>query len=373
MMSYKRWIITIVVFTLVLCMFFMGINYYGDAFDYFGAMKGTVDSTSGYKRVVKPQYIKRNSEKYNAVVIGGSKAGALNVETLNEQTGLNFYNSYFVIGCFRDYLAYTQYYLETMDLEEIVLHISSFEINYYEPLENSKMLNLPAVVTGESIIKEEASFLVLNVDESVKKIIKKLSDKKFDSFEDKIDGEMDLTQYYNTDAEMIVRDSVLKNYETNLECLCISEERNTSAYEDNIKALDKIKELCVEKGVRLTVIIGAGFVGEKYQYEGEVFYDYLRDIVEITEVYDFGGFYDVNMNPYNFYNDEHYYYEVGDEMIRIVYGGKENTEFGTLLTKDNIDDYISFRREVYAKIVEEYKTTGTVELEGRDAKSNLCR
>jgi hypothetical protein len=260
-----------------------------------------------------------------------------------------------------------------MNLKEIVLHISSFEINYYEPEANSKVLNLPAVVAGKSIAKEELSFLTINVDESLKNIIKSSFNIESDFYEDKIDGSRDLRKYYSTDAEYLVENSVLKDYAVNIESLCLSEERNTSAYEENIQALEKIKELCDENGVKLTVVIGASFIGEKYEYEGEEFYDYLKDMVDITDVYDFGGFYDVNINPYNFYNCTHYYYEVGDEMIGIVYGEKENKNFGTLLTKDNIDNYISDRREAYAEIVEEYKETGTVELEGRDAESNLCR
>ena len=375
-MAYRKWIIVTLVFTLVLCVCSMGLNYYGDTFDYFGAMAGKVDritSDKGYTRVIKAKYIERNADQYNAVVIGGSKAGAIDTETLNEVTGLRFYNSYFTSGCFRDYLAYANYYLNKMDLEEMVLHISSIEINAYEPTGSSKMLDLPAVVTGESMAKEAFSFLIVNVDESAKKIGKQLLGKSDDFYEDKIDGTRDLKKYYSLDAEEIVSSSTLMDYDIEMDTLCLEQERDTDSYEDNLLALEQIKKMCDERGVKLTVIVGASFIGEKARYEGDVFYDYLRDIVEITEVYDFSGFYDVNLNPYNFYNSGHYYYEVADEMLRIVYGEKENAEFGVLLTQDNIDSYLVDRKEAYNKILEEYNSTGTVELLGREDASNLCR
>lgn len=73
------------------------------------------------------------------------------------------------------------------------------------------------------------------------------------------------------------------------------------------------------------------------------------------------------MNPYNCYDACHYRYEVSDEMIGIVYGGKENKKFGSFLTKDNIDNYLSERKRAYVNVIEEYKKIGTVELRESDA------
>ena len=74
------------------------------------------------------------SDEYNAVVLGGSKSGVLSTELLSEYTGKNYYNFYFAYGCFSDFLTYSRYLIETADIDEITLHLSSIEVQQYDRL-----------------------------------------------------------------------------------------------------------------------------------------------------------------------------------------------------------------------------------------------
>lgn len=380
-MSNRNWMRGMIIATVICCLLMILFNYKFDKYDYFSALHAEIDyvkgaETNSYYRLIKPNYVIRNVDEYNAVVIGGSKAGALETDVLNEVTGLNFYNSYFTCGCFRDYLAYTQFYLENMELEEVVLHISSFEICSYEPDLEGMVYNLPVLVSEgkKTSISEFLSFSTVNTLFNIKDFAKELV---IGSDEEKgpgnvLTGYRDLSNYYEDEQRELSESVIMEQYDVAIEKLCTQTDRNYSAYSDNIVALRDIKRMCDEKGVRLTVIIGASFIGEKYQFEGEEFYQYLADMVAITDIYDFGGFYDVNQNPYNFYNPEHYYYEVGEEMIRIVYGDKQNEKFGTLLTKNNIYEYLGERRSQYNAIIDEYNHTGTVKLYDYEDASNIC-
>ena len=68
----------------------------------------------------------------------------------------------------------------------------------------------------------------------------------------------------------------------------LSFERDPSvpAIEQNIEAMRQIKEICDENGVTLKVVIGPTFLAEIYKFEGEAYYDYLRELVKITDIWD---------------------------------------------------------------------------------------
>ena len=96
--------------------------------------------------------------------------------------------------------------------------------------------------------------------------------------------------------------------------------------------------------------------------EGEQYYSWLRSLAKVTDFYDFSGFYDANLNPFNFYNAMHYDYETAYEILKIVLGGKQNPAFGEHLSAQNIDQAISRRRNAFEALKAEYEMTGTVHL-----------
>ena len=58
-------------------------------------------------------------------------------------------------------------------------------------------------------------------------------------------------------------------------------------------------------------------------------------------------------------------------MIKIIYGKKQNQDFGFYVTRQNVFDYIESRRLSFARLKQEYEQTGTVHLFGKDDKSFL--
>ena len=126
------------------------------------------------------------------------------------------------------------------------------------------------------------------------------------------------------------------------------------------------------------MVIGASSLSERYHYEQDQYdryYGYLRGIVDICgSVWDFSSFNDINLNPYNFYNYSHYTNEVADLQIDVMYGKEEPGQyngFGILLTEDNLDDYLSQRKEDYLRLKQEYEATGTIVLGGIDDPGNI--
>ncbi|MCR5161110.1 MAG: hypothetical protein K6C06_05000, partial [Lachnospiraceae bacterium] len=131
--------------------------------------------------------------------------------------------------------------------------------------------------------------------------------------------------------------------------------------------------LCDDNGITLKLMIGASFLGERYTYECDEYYDYLRQIVEVAgEVWDFSDFCDVNLNPYNFANEKHFNRAVADCMVNIMYGAETKDGFGIILTPENILPYLQKRRADFKNLRAEYLMNGYVELKGMDDPSYIA-
>lgn len=104
--------------------------------------------------------------------------------------------------------------------------------------------------------------------------------------------------------------------------------------------------MCDKKGVEFQIFFGSVFAGQMIGYEGDSFYEFLREVVQVGEnVWCFNTFNDVALNIYNYYDISHYYYEVGDLMIDTMAGkSTSHNGFGILLTPDNVDSEVEHRR-----------------------------
>lgn len=384
MTKAKKWILTFFLILLVLTPCYMAVNYAVDPMFYFTVRKGgTWYASNEYGRAVKSQYVLKNRGSIDAVVLGGSKSGVLNVQKLSEYTGLNYYNFYIESGNFSDYLTYAEFLVKKCGIKEILLHISSFEVmNYSLDYRTSDTWRIPAVVNGNFIDKALECLKFLMTDSSkLLKAIREKGDKEStsDLLADGMKRWVKMREKYAQDPEASVQQYWYKEYPEHLKVLFSGVNSvEQPHYEENLNALKQIRRICDEYGTTLHVVIGASSLSERYHYEQDQYdryYAYLRGIVDICgSVWDFSSFNDINLNPYNFYNYSHYTNEVADLQIDVMYGKEEPGQyngFGILLTEDNLDDYLSQRKEDYLRLKQEYEATGTIVLGGIDDPGNI--
>lgn len=378
MKNSKKWLLTFFVIVAVGIAAFMMTNYLVDATGYFSVERGaeTVDA-NGYTRAAKSKYIKKHADAYNAVVLGGSKAGVLSTELLSEYTGKNYYNFYIAYGCFADFLTYADYLIRTAQIEEITLHLSSIEVQKYSRADVNEIYEVPAVVDGNAaeLLLENLNYLCRNIESTLEYMLDGNAEQER-GMDYLADGERDYSYPYSlmeADPDAYVQKYVLPRYEKNLENLFADgKEPDMPALEQNIEAMKAIKALCEENGVTLKVVIGPTFLAEMYKFESARYYDYLRELVQITDLWDFSGFIPENLNPYNFVNEGHYKNEVADLIVDTMYGKAQKEGFGVLLTKDNIEEYLADRQADFERLKAEYEETGTVAL-GTQADESLIR
>ncbi len=376
-MNAKKWTLGFVGIIIVSLIFIAVTNYVVDPYGYFKAQNGEnyqMDEED-YLREQKAQHILHHAEDYDAYLVGGSKAGAIHSDKLSEIDGYRYYNCWLLSGNFEDYYNYSKFIIENANPKKILLHISTSEIAQFDREAKGDIYEVPAVMSGESKTAEMAKFLFKNLSASYDTLTQK--DDVYPVLET---GERNLTKYYNfyrdhNDTKEYYDYLMKAQVDPYLPRLTKGTKDKAALVQSNLDYLKKIKKLCDKNDVELQVFLGTLFIGEMVGYEGDSFYNWLTQMVEITGgLWCFNNYNDLVYNPFNYYNARHYYFEMGDLMIERMSGKATDYEnFGIYLTPDNIAAELATRKEETDKIREYYKETGGIPLANYNDPSNIAK
>ena len=338
-------------------------NYVKDPYGYFS--DESYDGGMEYMHYFKAKNVLL--EDYDAFIVGGSNSGALSTDLVNYYTGYNTYSFSFNLGRYEPYYMYIKYLIENTDVKCIFLHLSNIEMYSKFVKRDTVVDRIPAIVTPNKLddIIEPLSFLTKTPGKEVLITRKCLPNGQ-------IDWSMQKKEYdYSPDE--YVQEHVL-NYYGWWCAQWMKLELEQEIIDENIQYMKDIKKMCDDANVELIVMIGANFTSNRYKFECNAYYDYLEKVVEITDVYDFSGFTEINANPYNFYDYEHYNNIVADEELHFIFGNSTLTqEFGYHLTRDNITEYLIERKRDYVDMMKEYEETGEIKYGSYDDMSNISK
>lgn len=377
----KKWIIVFIALVAAGMIAFMIANYVIDPVDYFAATSNKETyNPNNYTRKIKTEYIIKRFPDVEGIFLGGSKAGVLDPVRMGHYTGLSYYNLSYTHGNFSDYETWTRFLLEHLDnLKEITIHLSSIEAGYFSwyrdvyPADNT---GVPAIVTGNlwQLITENLSYLCTDIRTLWKGFKNPDSGITRDTLATGQKNWRAAIRRFSEDPAAYLEKNFYSGADHFLSMLFDrTASDNEQYYQENLESLERIRDMCAEHGVTLKIVIGASHIYERYQYECEEFFEYLKQIVMITGgIWDFSSYSLLNLNPCNFYEKRHYTTQLGDLEIDIMNGAKDSAaydNFGIYLTPENVDDYLNQRRSDWAALKEEYETTGTVILPGMDDPS----
>lgn len=372
-MTSKKWTISFVIIILIVLTSIAILNYVVDPYGYFDALDGlnTELNDNNYIRVLKAKHIQKYGYQYQGYVIGGSKAGGYTSEIMYHLDGYNYYNCFITMGNFEEYYIYTKHIIEySPNLKKIVLNLSGFEC-LFDVREGIKQ-ETPAVLTGKSQVVEFVKFLFKNPKLSIDEI----RNPSFD-YKQNDDGSRNLVGAYKEyfkEPNEYVRNNVIYDLDKDLKEMFDNAETKTfSSFPSDINYLRKIVSLCEENDIELLVINSATPLTSRQSYEGEAYWNFLAQVATVTDFWDFTSYNEINLNPYNFYDDAHPFYEVVELMIDTILGKNSYNGFGFYVTKANVYDYLQKRRTDFNDLKYEFELTGTVELGNRKDESNLLR
>ena len=380
----KKWSISIFALVLIVMVGIAAINYIVDPFGYFvfqsgnfNDLKTDVDKTYCI-REFKANHIRYFGNNYDAFLIGGSKAGSYRPEKLKELDGLNYYNMFVIGGSMYEYWLDTSYVLKHAHPKKIILSISGGEVNKEIWDQKDMTFYIPALFTGKSRTKEKFDFLLKDVKKSYDLIQHRTSEKVHDEIatggELVAQGNRDLTHYYESikeDAERFVRRYVLEFYKIHMETL-FKTNLKSDHIDTTINYLKDIKGMCDAAGVELIVIVAPSFIGELAEFESTYYRDFLAEIALTTPYWDFSGYNELNLNPYNYYNEGHFLYEMADLVIDTMNGKKSYPGFGEYVTRENAIAHIDARQADYDRLKALYEKEGPdALLQGQEDSSCL--
>ena len=378
MSKSKKWVLLFLALLFVGIGAYMGLNYYANPLGYFTNIRGEKFYYSDdYSRSIKSAYVMKHKDEIEGAVIGGSKAGAISTDLLEELTGLHYYNFYVSQGNFLDYMRYTRFLVEDIGVKEITLQLSSFEFQRYDRTNLANNYHVPAILTGNLFkqIQEFASYLMTDVSTLWRELTTrpKRSLAKTECVVDGMRNWCGTLATFQQDPDRLINRRVLRKYNANLKKLFTKTRTGTrEIIMNNTNALREIVSICKKNNVKLRIFIGASGLNEKCLFEGSAYYSYLAALVSVAgEIWDFSDYNDINMNPYNSFDQRHYSYEVADLMVRTMLGVDSREGFGILLTPRNVHNYLAKRQEDFQALKKEYETTGTVALQGMSDDSFL--
>lgn len=373
-MNNKKWVLGFIAGLAGIMIGIAVFNYCVDPYHYFHSTYG-----KGYyyaspqvtlnDRVRQYEYLKDNHEKYQGVVIGGSKSQGVDTEYLSNVTGISYYNMGVVRGNFLDYYNYIRWIAEHTEINHVLLYLSTLEVGWYteeeREAEETGSETPAAIDISKSRVKEFVSYLYKG---GIKASCYYLSDMlkenlvRFEITEHGTRNDATNLNRRRQDAEDYIDTVVNSNLNSAVTRLLYGKPVSMPAIQRNVDALRAIKEICDENGIELEVVIGNTYIIQAASYEGEEYYDYLRKMAQITDFWDFGFLNKYNMNPYNFYDDNHMLVSVSEKMIDTMYGIGQLENFGIYVTKDNVEEYIEQRKDIITGLRVEYEKQGELTL-----------
>ncbi|HCT92723.1 MAG TPA: hypothetical protein DF613_15290 [Lachnospiraceae bacterium] len=356
-----------------------GMNYFVDPFGYFHFIGGDYNridfqlNTEYYMRFLEAERIRHYKDQYDAYIVGGSKAGSYQAEKLRELDGYRYYNVWASGGSVQNYYYYAKYILENTDAKKIVMNLSGGEVRGYDRQYMGDVCVIPAQVKGDSVFLERLDFLFKDVHVAMDTWKERRDAGSLPSYYNADTGDRNLLKYYRArakDPEAFAERRVLEDFDKQMKRL-FTKKISHDAYEENLAAIREIRDLCREKGVEFMLVVAPAFIGEMSEHECEAYWEYMEELAVITDYWDFSGYNDIDMNPYNFCDEGHFLYEVTDLIVDTITGKDSYEGFGTYVTLENVYDHIQERKERYLALQQEYKETGTIQLLGYEDESNV--
>lgn len=379
-MRYKRWCFGMLAAILAVLLFIAGVNYYADLYGYFTYQSGDyadidfkISESSTYCRVLKANHVLHFGDQYDAYILGGSKTGSCRTEKLQEADGYRYYNLYEPHGTLTEYKTIVDFLLKHTDAKKIIVCMNGREPNRLTYNSKADVMQIPAVWKDEPQIAEYVHFLTLDVTEGLKKLWNEFRNGKSDPSVNRTGGERNLDRQYGlrkADADSYVKKNLLNGLSRRLNTI-FTKNHKAPYYRECLNLIRQIKTECGAAGVEVQFWFNPTFLTGLNNIESTYFWNYLRDLAQITDYWIFNGYDDINLNPYNYLDPSHCGYEVSDLMIDTVAGKASYPGFGYHVTRDNVSEYLQQREADYNRLKQEFLETGTVQLPGIDDASYI--
>ena len=358
-MNSKRWLLGFLATAVVLGAAVLGFNWLVDPFGVFShkALEWPSYEMTMNPRTAKITYLKEHHEEYDSYILGCSSVSSFPTDALNTYFDANFYN---MIAYGADMLDVEQqafYLVENYEVKNLVVSVYIDNAMNYNEEADPLSYAMPPETTGENPLAFYAKYLFMDPRHSLDKLEAMVQDtyltQTFDVF-DASDGAYDKKV---RDAEPIGNmDAYLESYPVFANYPALSNQTNEEAITGTLESLTRIKQLCEDNGVQLTVVTAPVYADYLASFPWEQVADFYARLAEVTDYWDF-SYSSVSFEPRYFYDETHFRECVGDMALARMFGDESvyiPEDFGAYVTADNVAEHVAQMAQAEPLPLEEY-------------------
>ena len=345
-MNAKKWVLTFLLFALVLVLGLAAFNYVTDPFAAFGDKFlnwFSYDETNN-PRVAKISYLEQHHDEYDSYILGCSSTSSLQVSDFNKLYDANFYNLIMYGADMRDCEKIADYLIEHYEVKHLVLNVYLDNGFTYDDETDRLTRNLHYLTDPDtSALSFYTRYLFCDPRYGFAKLKNLRNDRllpqSFDVFNE-VTGEYDKR----------VRDvEPIGSMDTYLEAYPVfADYPKTGDFvlgqtENCMKSVAAIKERCEAAGVELVVVAAPVYIDYFQNFQAEDAANFYASLAKVTDFWDFSCS-SVSCEPRYFYDATHFRNAVGS-MIAARIAGDDSVyipdDFGTYVTADTPSSYFS--------------------------------
>ena len=315
----KRFFLKISVIGLFLTGILLSVAHY-DTFNVFHWKSIRFTSAEPNKNFVKTQYIVHNPKKFNAFILGASRAWSIPPDRLPQETGgvpIRWYNMAYSLGIPAEHSQTIRTLLKNgVGIRMVLLGFDNIAMYTSAEQHKKDLLRMPFQVYEESPVRFYVPYL-RNVTSPT--IVLEVS--RYKAAEKR--EETELFYEYGVDIKhldfSLTEDPQMERY--------VSDHAGKEfTQKDAHKDIEEIARLCRENGIEL-ILFTNPIYGTTYRDAVENgYFDFLRSVAGVAEFYNFSALNNYTTNPRYYFESSHYRPALGLLVEKALVGADEERE-----------------------------------------------
>lgn len=320
--SSKKWLAAFFGTVLLLAVLVMGFNFWTDPFGAFGDhffQWWSYDETMN-PRVAKISYLDQHHDQYDSYIIGASSSSSFPTEQLNTYFDANFYNLVMYGADMLDVEQTCQYLVDHYTVKNLVVSVYIHNAQVYHVEQDPLTYNLHWKVDGSSPLLFYAKYLLSNPRNGWTKLQRLQTDPYLQQSYRVFDQQTGAYDKSRRDVEPI---GDLESYLAKSSYAVFSNYPEGSAdlpyLDDCMQSIARIRDLCREQGVNLTVVCPPMYYAYLEYYSPEDQAAFRDALAEVTPYWDF-TLSSASYEPRYFYDDTHFRNCLGEMALARMFG-----------------------------------------------------
>ena len=344
-MKHKQWLKTVALFCLFNLTLLMVVNYTIDPFNIFHT-KLLKNQFQINERFTKIEYLEENKDKFNGYLLGSSRIGTTLPKEIEQYIPHSkFYNMTLSSATIYDYLVVVKYFIKNnYPLETLYLQLDIDHMSFYGNDENNYFSKFHPYTKDESLALFYLKYLVAFSPLNLKgKIMQNIQPKNLSDY--------NITSGVWTNVvkeEAITEDC--QTYINNTEEFNLDYRRvlKYTTKKQSMRDLQEIVDLSKQHNIKLYLFTTPHNHNLMDTFQLDDYFAYLKDMVAISDFYDFSGYNSITNNDCNYYDISHYRPIIGRLIAARLFNNPTVTvphDFGILVTKESIKERIERLKE----------------------------